>query len=65
MNVKIFLITFFACLSLAVQSQAQKDPKAKVVLDGMSQKFQSMKGFTASFEYTVQDEGGAGDRQGG
>jgi outer membrane lipoprotein-sorting protein len=65
MNVKIFLITFFACLSLAGQSQAQKDPKAKVVLDGMSQKFQSMKGFTASFEYTVQDEGGAGDRQSG
>ena len=65
MNVKIFLITFFACFALSGQSQAQKDPKAKVVLDGMSQKFQSMKGFTASFEYTIQDEEGAGDRQGG
>jgi len=31
----------------------------------MSQKFQSMKGFTASFDYTFQDEAGAGDRQSG
>jgi len=65
MNVNTFLITFFACIAFAGHSLAQKDPKAKVVLDGMSQKFLSMKGFTASFEYTIQDEGGTGDRQGG
>lgn len=52
-------------LFLGFEAQAQKDPKAKAVLDGMSQKFQSMKGFTASFDYTFQDEGETGDRQTG
>lgn len=47
------------------QASAQKDPKAKVVLDAMSQKFQSMKGFTAGFDYTYQEAGVAGDKQTG
>ncbi len=58
-----FLLFFLVFLGL--EAQAQKDPKAKAVLDGMSQKFQSMKGFTASFDYTFQDESGTGDRQTG
>ena len=65
MNRKILFFAFLASCFLAAPSQAQKDPKAKVVLDAMSQKFQSMKGFTASFDYTFQDEAGTGDRQSG
>lgn len=49
----------------AADAAAQKDPKAKVVLDGMSQKFQSMKGFTANFDFTYQDGSGSSDRQTG
>ena len=60
-----FKFLLFFLLVLAIDSFAQKDPKAKVVLDGMSQKYQSMKGFTASFDYTFQDGGNAGDRQTG
>jgi outer membrane lipoprotein-sorting protein len=58
MNLKFLFFAFLASCFFAAPSQAQKDSKAKVVLDAMSQKFQSMKGFTASFEYTFQDEGG-------
>jgi len=47
------------------QTFAQKDPKAKTVLDDMSEKYQSMKGFTAGFDYTYQDASGTGDRQSG
>lgn len=57
----LLLFLFLAAFEVA----AQKDPKAKTVLDGMSQKYQSMKGFTASFDYTFQDGGGPGDRQTG
>lgn len=58
------LLLLFLFLA-AFEVVAQKDPKAKTVLDGMSQKYQSMKGFTASFDYTFQDGGGPGDRQTG
>ncbi len=58
-----FLLFFFVLGSF--QAFAQKDPKAKVVLDAMSQKYQSMKGFTAGFDYTFQDAGVPGDRQSG
>ena len=63
MNLKLLFFPFLVSFLLAVPSLAQKDPKAKEVLDAMRTKFQSMKGFTASFEYTFQDEGGTGDRQ--
>ncbi|RIW18636.1 outer membrane lipoprotein carrier protein LolA [Algoriphagus lacus] len=59
--VSLLFFVFF----IGFEAIAQKDPKAKVVLDGMSQKYQSMKGFTASFDYTFQDGGGTGDRQTG
>lgn len=59
------VFTLFLSFLYVADVAAQKDPKAKVVLDGMSQKFQSMKGFTANFDYTYQDESGAGDRQTG
>lgn len=49
----------------AIQAQAQKDPKAKTVLDAMSQKYKSMNGFTAGFDYTYSDNGVPGDRQTG
>lgn len=57
----ILLFLFF----LAFEVSAQRDPKAKTVLDDMSQKYQSMKGFTAGFDYTYQDAAGTGDRQTG
>ena len=61
-----FLVSLlFFAFFIGFEATAQKDPKAKTVLDGMSQKYQSMKGFTASFDYTFQDEGGSGDRQSG
>ncbi|MFN3998674.1 LolA family protein [Algoriphagus sp.] len=59
----LFLIFFLLIGSF--QASAQKDPKAKVVLDAMSAKYQSMKGFTAGFDYTYQDAGVPGDRQSG
>jgi outer membrane lipoprotein-sorting protein len=65
MNHRLSVFFFFFLLFLAFEAAAQKDPKAKAVLDGMSQKYQSMKGFTASFDYTFQDGGGPGDRQTG
>ncbi len=37
-------------------AQSQKDPKAKAILDGVSQKYQSLKGLQASFEYTYENE---------
>lgn len=60
----LILLLFFLVFA-PFEGFAQKDPKAKAVLDGMSQKYQSMKGFTAGFDYTYQDAGVAGDRQTG
>jgi outer membrane lipoprotein-sorting protein len=60
----LFLFLPFTFLS-ALESHAQKEPKAKLVLDEMSKKFQSMKGFTANFDFTYQDEDGTSDRQSG
>lgn len=65
MNHRLSIFLFFFLLFLAFGAAAQKDPKAKAVLDGMSQKYQSMKGFTASFDYTFQDGGSTSDRQTG
>lgn len=56
------ILIFLFC---AITAFAQKDPKAKAVLDDMSKKYQSMKGFTAGFDYTYQDAAGTGDRQSG
>ena len=58
------LLLFFLGL-ISFEASAQKDPKAKAVLDAMSQKYQNMKGYTAGFDYTYSDAGGAGDRQSG
>ncbi len=64
---KFIPVLFLSVLALFFSPEllAQKDPKAKTILDGMAQKYQSMKGFTASFDYTFQDAGGSGDRQTG
>lgn len=45
--------------------EAQKDPTAKKVLDEMSQKFRSLNGFTAEFDFTFQDASGGSERQSG
>jgi outer membrane lipoprotein-sorting protein len=65
MNHRLPIFLLFFLLFFAFGAAAQKDPKAKAVLDGMSQKYQSMKGFTAGFDYTFQDAGVPGDRQSG
>ena len=59
----VFLLFLLGIMSF--DAQAQKDPKAKTVLDAMSQKYQNMKGYTAGFDYTYSDAGGSGDRQSG
>ncbi|MBB6327073.1 outer membrane lipoprotein-sorting protein [Algoriphagus iocasae] len=59
------VFTLFLVAIFNFDATAQKDPKAKAVLDGMSQKYQSMKGFTASFDYTYSDQAGTSDRQSG
>ena len=50
-SITLFLAVFFIS---AVFSQS-KDPKAKAVLDGMSQKYASIKGLKASFEFSYSD----------
>lgn len=59
------LYTLFLVVLVAFGAHAQKDSKAKTILDAMSEKFQAMNGFTASFDYTFQDASGTGDRQTG
>lgn len=59
------IFTIFLSIFTVIEVSAQKDPKAKEVLDGMSQKFQSMQGFTASFDFTYSDQAGTSDRQSG
>lgn len=59
------LYTLLLVLLFAFSAQAQKDPNAKTILDAMSNKFQAMNGFTASFDYTYQDASGTSDRQTG
>ena len=51
---QILLIFFLTCTTTVF---AQKDPKAKEVLDAVSQKYKSQKGMRASFEFTVTDAG--------
>ncbi|MFC3879067.1 outer membrane lipoprotein carrier protein LolA [Algoriphagus namhaensis] len=55
----LFLLIF------SIQVKAQKDPKAKSVLDAMSTKYQAMNGFTANFDFTYSDAGGVSDKQSG
>ncbi|PSL05737.1 LolA family protein [Cecembia rubra] len=46
----IWIVCIFGLLSQTAYSQ--KDPKAKAVLDGVSQKYKSLKGMKASFEFS-------------
>jgi outer membrane lipoprotein-sorting protein len=63
LTLPIFLL--FIVGLFAFEANAQKDPKAKTVLDAMSQRYQAMNGFTAGFDYTYSDGGSVGDRQSG
>jgi outer membrane lipoprotein-sorting protein len=65
MKKNTLVYTFFLVVFFALSAHAQKDDKAKVFLDAMSQKFKAMNGFTASFDYTFQDGSGTSDRQSG
>jgi outer membrane lipoprotein-sorting protein len=47
------VVCIVCLLGLFVQTAySQKDPKAKAILDGVSQKYQSLKGMKASFEFS-------------
>lgn len=59
------VFSLFLLVTVGFSAFAQKDPKAKVILDAMSKKFQAMNGFTANFDFTFQDENGSSDRQTG
>jgi outer membrane lipoprotein-sorting protein len=64
---KKITLLFLLLISVAFnfEAVAQKDAKAKAILDAMSQKFQAMNGFTANFDFTFQDQSGSSDRQTG
>jgi outer membrane lipoprotein-sorting protein len=64
---KKITLLFLLLISVAFtfEAAAQKDAKAKAILDAMSQKFQAMNGFTANFDFTFQDQSGSSDRQTG
>lgn len=47
----MFLLAAF----ISPDVMAQKDPKAKAILDGVSQKYKSLKGLKASFEFTFAE----------
>lgn len=51
----IFLVLIFSLITGLTFSQ--KDPKAKVILDAVSQKYQSLPGLKAVFEYSYSLEG--------
>lgn len=50
------IIPLLLCLGVIFSAHAQKDPKAKAILDGVSKKYQSLDGLKATFEYTFIHE---------
>lgn len=52
---KKVIITCLIFSAFTSFSLAQKDPKAKEILDGVSQKYKSLKGLKASFEFLYED----------
>jgi outer membrane lipoprotein-sorting protein len=55
MKKQITLIIFLLAAFISPVVLAQKDPKAKAILDGMSQKYKSLKGLKASFEFSYSE----------
>jgi len=50
------IIPLILCLGVVFSAHAQKDPKAKAILDAVSKKYQSLDGLKATFEYTFIHE---------
>lgn len=50
------IIPLLLCLGVIFSAHAQKDPKAKALLDAVSKKYQSLDGLKATFEYTFIHE---------
>ncbi|HSJ67797.1 MAG TPA: outer membrane lipoprotein carrier protein LolA [Anditalea sp.] len=50
------IIPLLLCLGVIFSAHAQKDPKAKAILDAVSKKYQSLDGLKATFEYTFVHE---------
>ncbi|MBD8488065.1 outer membrane lipoprotein carrier protein LolA [Echinicola sp. CAU 1574] len=48
---RIILLSLLFTIGVQVHAWAQKDPKAKAILDQMSERYQSLNGLEASFEY--------------
>lgn len=55
MNIKKIL-PLILCLGVIFSAQAQKDPKARAILDAVSKRYQTMDGMKATFEYTYTHE---------
>ncbi|MCV9387579.1 LolA family protein [Reichenbachiella ulvae] len=52
---KLFTSSLLLSVLICTQVFAQKDPKAKSILDAMSQKYKSIPSFTADFTYTMEN----------
>ena len=53
MWIKLLVLSLFVGINFG--AIAQKDPKAKEVLESVSEKYQSLNGLTATFEYTYSN----------
>lgn len=53
---KILALALGACLTVSF-AQAQNDPKAGEILDAMSSRYKSIKGFKADFSYSMESPG--------
>jgi len=55
-NINKWMTAFTLCLlSLAQTAQAQYDPKAKEILDAMSEKYQQIGSFESDFSYSMEN----------
>jgi outer membrane lipoprotein carrier protein len=55
---KIYLL-LVALIGFGLMTNAQNDPNAKKILDGVSEKLKTLKGVTANFSYTTKDRKGS------
>ena len=58
MSKKIIMNLIFAGFSSAIFAQTTNDPEAKVILDGISEKFKTYKTVQAIFSYKVENSAG-------
>jgi outer membrane lipoprotein-sorting protein len=62
---KSFPFILLLLIGFSINTQAQKDPKAKAILDAVSKKYNASNGLKASFEYSYNQTGSAAQNQSG